>query len=220
MSVKQPEGMRLILASSSPRRAELMRQAGYVFETIAPPIHEPDETGPGVQPESQAEALSYFKARSVVPQIETGLIVAGDTLVAFEGTTFGKPADADDARRILTRLSGTTHKVITGVTLLDAQTRRRLISHDTTRVTMRAMPAEAMERYLSGGEWRGKAGAYGIQDSGDAFIERMDGSFSNVVGLPMELLATLLAHWRDGADPEQSEQRPMTVENSGNPPGP
>lgn len=195
---------RLILASASPRRADLMRQAGYAIEIVAPPFHEPDEMGPGVPPEAQAEALSYFKARSVIKSLDSGLIIAADTIVALGAEVFGKPADVDDARRILQKLAGTRHRVVTGVALLDAQTRRRLISHDTTAVTMRPMSAEALEQYLAGQAWLGKAGAYGIQDRGDAFIERIDGSFTNVVGLPMELLSSLLARWGYDRTPEPS----------------
>jgi len=107
-------------------------------------------------------------------------------------------------------LAGTTHQVVTGVTLLDAQTARRLISHDVTTVTMRDVGSIALERYLAGGAWEGKAGAYGIQDHGDAFIERIDGSFTNVVGLPMELLTSMLEQW--GIVPSASnETKPESV---------
>ena len=187
--------MDLTLASSSPRRAELMRQAGYTFEIITPPLSEPDEMGHGVPPESQAEALSYFKARSVAKTMESGWIIGADTLVALGGDVFGKPADVDDARRILGVLAGTRHRVITGLTLLNARTGERVISHDITTVTMRPLSGELLDKYLGGQAWIGKAGAYGIQDKGDAFIERVDGSFTNVVGLPMELLSTLLQKW-------------------------
>ncbi len=108
---------------------------------------------------------------------------------------FGKPLDRDDARTILSNLSGTTHRVITAVTLLDATTGRRLIRHDSTAVTMKPLSDNQLEAYLDTGAWAGKAGAYGIQDRGDAFVESIDGSFTNVVGLPMELLGRMLADW-------------------------
>jgi len=183
---------RLILASASPRRAELLRRSGYRFEILAPPYEEPRIARSPVAPCQHAEAASYFKARSVAQALRSGLALAADTLVAFRDRIFGKPIDAEDARRILLTLAGTTHSVITGVTLFDAETGRRLISHDVTHVTMRPMPPAAMDDYIAGGDWRGKAGAYGIQDHGDAFVERIDGSFSNVVGLPMELLTRML----------------------------
>jgi len=191
--------IRLILASASPRRAELLRQSGYTFEVRVPPYAEPDPQSRRLSPYEHAQASSYFKARSVAAGLREGLVVAADTIVAYAGRIFGKPADADDARSILLVLAGTTHEVITGVTLLDAASGRRVIRHDVTRVTMRAMPPAALERYIAGGAWQGKAGAYGIQDRGDVFVERIEGSFSNVVGLPMELLTRMLEEfgWAD-----------------------
>ncbi len=190
----------LILASTSPRRAELLRDAGYAFTVVTPPLHEPDQIGPGVPPAQQAEALSFFKARSVTHQVCEGLILAADTIVASAGQVFGKPADLHEARKILQALSGTTHQVVTGVTLLDAASRRRLIQHDITRVTMRTLAPEALERYLDSGAWEGKAGAYGIQDRADPFVARIQGSFSNVVGLPLELLERMLAEWAEATE--------------------
>ncbi len=186
---------RLILASESPRRAALMKAYGYHVEIIKPPLVEPDHTGTGVPAASQAEALSYFKARSVGASIDSGIIIAADTLAAAGRTVFGKPADRAGARTILNALMGTTHEVITGVTLLDAATGRRLIQHDTTAITMRSISDADLEVYLDTGAWEGKAGAYGIQDHGDAFVSRIDGSFTNVVGLPMELLSRMLTEW-------------------------
>jgi len=170
-----------------------MREHGYRFEVARPTVEEPAHCGAGVPPAHVAEALSYFKARSVAQALPEGLIVAADTVAAVGGEVFGKPADRDDARSILTRLSGTAHDVITGVTLLDAATGRRDIRHDVTRIVMRPLGDDEMEAYLDSGQWQGKAGAYGIQDHGDRFVERIEGSFTNVVGLPMELLAIMLA---------------------------
>jgi MAF protein len=185
----------LVLASASPRRASLMREYGYHFVVVESPIQEPDEMGPDVPPIQQAEALSYFKARSVKPLVHDGIIVAADTIAANEREVFGKPIDRGDARRILTALMGTEHRVITGLTLLDAATDQREILHEVTIVRMRQMGDDDLDRYLNSGAWNGKAGAYGIQDHGDAFIEHIEGSYTNVVGLPMELLARKLAEW-------------------------
>lgn len=182
----------IILASASPRRAALLREAGYAIEVVPSPFHEPDIESLGLSPPALAEALSFFKARSVAERRSAGLVLGADTVVAYDGRVFGKPIDAADARRILSTLAGTTHEVITGVTLIDAATQKRLIRHDTTRVTMRPMSAAALEAYIASGAWQGKAGAYGIQDHGDAFVKRIEGSFSNVVGLPMELVAAML----------------------------
>lgn len=186
---------RLILASASPRRLSLMREYGYVVEVVQPPLREPNDAAHPLPPAQQAEALSYFKARSVNALFESGWILAGDTIVSLHGRVFGKPIDRDDARRILSTLAGTTHKVITGVTLLDASTGRRLIRHEVTAVTMTALTGDELDAYLASDAWQGKAGAYGIQDRGDAFIDRIDGSFTNVVGFPMELVGRLLGAW-------------------------
>ncbi len=185
----------LILASASPRRKRLLTAAGYACTVIEPPFDEPDTMGPTVPPVQQAEALSYFKARSVATRLDSGLVIAADTLVACDGTVFGKPHDLADARRILSRLLGRSQEVITGITLLDASDGRRRIEHDITIVIMRQVPDEALEAYLATGAWRGKAGAYGIQDRGDAFVERIEGSFTNVVGLPMERVTAMLERW-------------------------
>lgn len=172
-----------------------MRTHGYRFDVVPPPISEPAHGMPDVPASGQAEALAYFKARSVGAALDTGVIVGADTIVAAGATVLGKPHDRDDARAILNTLAGTTHDVVTGVALLDAATGRRLIQHDTTTVTMHPMTDAQIQIYLDTDAWRGKAGAYGIQDHGDAFVARIDGSFTNVVGLPMELLGRMLAEW-------------------------
>ena len=199
MSVAVPQITQdLVLASGSPRRARLLRDAGYLFKIVAPPIPEPHTPRPGVAPAEEAEALSYFKARAVAGVVRRGLIIAADTVAALGNEVFGKPADEADARRILTRLVGTTHQVITGVTLADAAGERRAIAHDVTHVTMRSTfdgSVDALDAYLATGAWCGKAGAYGIQDRDDPFVQSIRGSFSNVVGLPLELLGRMLAEW-------------------------
>ncbi len=205
MAVETLTSWKLTLASASPRRADLLRAAGYEFEVIVPPIDEPERLSPCVPPIQQAEALSYFKARSAIGLVETGVILGADTIVALDGAVYGKAADEHDARRILTTLSGTRHQVITGVSLLSADGRRRLIGHDCTWVTMRPMVGEALDSYLASGAWAGKAGAYGIQDHGDVFIERIEGSFSNVVGLPMETVAAMLRRWSAGSTAPPAE---------------
>lgn len=172
-----------------------MREHGYNVEVVVPPLEEPSLGATDRSPAQFAEALSFFKARSVAEHVRTGWILAGDTVAALDGRIFGKPADRGEACSILSALAGTTHNVITGVTLLDAATRKRLIRHDVTAVTMKVLSPTDIEVYLDTGAWEGKAGAYGIQDRGDAFVERIDGSFTNVVGFPMKLVAVMLAEW-------------------------
>jgi len=198
---------KLILASASPRRAELLRQGGYEFESATPPLAEPGAFCLALAPALQAEALSFFKASAVSELHREGVILAADTVVALGAQIFGKPRDADDAYRILSALAGTEHEVITGVTVLEASTGRRRIAHDITRVRMRRLLAEHLRQYIDSGEWEGKAGAYGIQDRLDPFVERLDGSFANVVGLPMELVAEMLVEFGFDRTPAKPRRR-------------
>ena len=180
----------LVLASTSGRRRALMAEAGYDFEAVAPGIAE-DDLRPA-DPRTLAESLAYAKARAVADRLERGLVIGADTIVALDGGVLGKPADEADARRILGRLSGSTHEVITGLCVLNARRGERLIGADVTRITMKRLTGRELDDYVRSGEGLGKAGAYAIQETGDRFITRMDGSFTNVVGLPMPLLADFL----------------------------
>ncbi|MEP0843412.1 MAG: septum formation protein Maf [Phycisphaerae bacterium] len=185
----------IVLASQSPQRAELLRAAGIAFEVAAPRFEEPDIEATHVSPWKLAESLSYFKARSVADAYPDRIVLGADTVVAVGQRVFGKPVDADDARRILAALLGTTQEVITGVTLYRAADERRLIRHAVTRVTMRAMIPDELDAYIACGDWAGKAGAYGLQGEADRFVTRLEGSRSNVVGLPVELVRQMLAEF-------------------------
>jgi septum formation protein len=181
---------RLVLASSSPRRRDLLAAAGYDFDVVPPPIDEPTHWPRHLLPAALAEALAYFKARSVADRNDGSRVLGADTICACNGRIMGKPADADHARAMLHELSHNRHAVITGVAVIAGD--RRRIASDTTWVTMRPMDADDIEGYIDSGEWDGKAGAYAIQESADRYVERLDGSFSNVVGLPIELLGRLI----------------------------
>lgn len=181
----------LVLASSSPRRAELLREAGYRFRIVHPPFAEPEVPPPHVDPTAYCESLAYYKARSIEDSNPEDTILAADTITVIDGEIFGKPVDRNDARRILRRLAGTCHRVITGVAVLHPETDLRLMGHSVSVIHMRPLSDEMLESYLDTGQWEDKAGAYGIQDHGDAFVESYDGSFSNIVGLPMELVRDL-----------------------------
>jgi septum formation protein len=191
----------LVLASASPRRAQLLRDAGYRFDVVVPPMHEPDWVHPHVAPTLHAESLAYFKARSVASQHSEKTILAADTIAVVEGQIIGKPADRQDAHRILRRLSGTTHSVITGVVLFQPATGRRLLQHGISTVSVRTLAEPMIQAYLDTNAWEGKAGAYGIQDQDDPFVENISGSFTNIVGLPMELLAYMFEHWVHQLEP-------------------
>jgi len=197
----------LILASQSPRRADLLTQAGIAFEAVNPKYDEPATTGLHPNPAAFAESISFRKAESLAADYPDRIILAADTVVAVGNELFGKPDDIDDARRILLALLGQTQQVITGVTLLHAAANRQLTRHDVTLVTMRRMSPQELDDYLLGGDWEGKAGAYGIQGQADQFVERCDGSYSNVVGLPMELLQIMLAEFAATLDsPSHAKQ--------------
>jgi septum formation protein len=185
----------LVLASMSDRRSSLLRDAGYSFQTVEPGVHEPSSAGHHITPAEYAESLAYFKASSVADHHPDATILGADTIAVVDREIIGKPADRDDARRILRRLSGTVHRVLTGVALVHARSGQRMIRHDESILRVRDLPDEQIESYLDTGAWEGKAGAYGVQDNGDDFIESIEGSFTNVVGLPMELLDRMFHAW-------------------------
>jgi septum formation protein len=194
---------RFILASRSPRRCELLRDAGYQFDVVVPTLHEPPVTADTATPTQLAEALAYFKAKAVQGQHPDRLILAADTLVAHGRRLYGKADDEAQARQILSALSGTRHEVITGVCILlppPAATSQcpewRLLASDVTYVTMRPLSQAQIDAYIDSGEWRDKAGAYAIQETGDAFVQKLEGSLSNVVGLPMELVERMFDRLR------------------------
>jgi septum formation protein len=194
------QNQKIILASQSPRRAALLAEARIPFEVIVPVHDEPDFADWRFTPAQFAESASFYKARSVAETKPDRIILAADTVVALDEHIFGKPIDRDDARRILSTLAGTTHQVITGMSICEGAHGRRFISHDVTHVTMRRLSDDELNQFLDGGQWQGKAGGYGIQDENDPFVETIDGSFSNVVGLPIELVLSMLATF--GIKPE------------------
>lgn len=194
------EARPIILASQSPRRVDLLREAGIAFEAVSPVGPEPDMNSWPSTPEEFARSASCQKAGSVAARYPDRVILGADTVVALNGRIYGKPADRDEARQILSSLAGVAQDVITGVTILHPAKGRQITECDVTRVTMRPMSAEEIEAYLDSGEWEGKAGAYGIQGTADRFVEKVEGSFSNVVGLPVEMVVRMLAAF--GVHPE------------------
>lgn len=180
----------LVLASSSARRDALMREAGYDFKVMKPTV--PEDRLRIREVRALAESLAYAKARQVADRLETGVVIGADTVVVHEGEIIGKPSNRDEARMILKRLAGTTHEVVTGVCVVSARRGERMLGSDITRITMRDFTEDELDEYVRSGEGVGKAGAYAIQENGDRFVERLEGSLTNVVGLPMELLAVLI----------------------------
>ncbi|MBU0638134.1 MAG: septum formation protein Maf [Planctomycetes bacterium] len=183
----------LILASASPRRRHLLARLGVRFAVQPCAQPEPAYKPDSVPPRAWARSLAGFKARTVAEQNPQRWVLGADTVVACRGQLLGKPSDITDARRMLRWQVGRASEVITGVCLMrTGDAAQRFTRHDVTRVWMRDDQA-TLEDYLRSGEWQGKAGAYGIQNVGDRLVERIEGSFSNVVGLPLERLMRLLA---------------------------
>jgi len=186
-------GPHLVLASNSPRRRQLLREAGYRFD-VRPPPFEDRGAGHDASPVACVEGLAYLKAVAAAEAyaLRGALVLGADTAVVLAGRILGKPADEADARRILSELSGSEHHVLTGLALLEPDSGRRWLAHDVTGIRMRAMSPAEIDAYVASGEAMGKAGAYAIQETGDRYVESIDGSLTNVVGLPMELLERML----------------------------
>jgi septum formation protein len=188
----------IILASASPRRETLL-QALWVEHRIIPSLV--DEAGPlpGTTTASHAESLALLKAAEVAARVKEGLVLGADTIVECDGCLLGKPKDRDEAHRFLQLLSGRSHLVVTGLALVQAGDGRTEVGHEVTEVRMRALTSEEIDAYVQTGEPFDKAGGYAIQGAAGAFIEGIKGSFTNVVGLPLGKLRTLLL--RFGIDP-------------------
>lgn len=183
--------MRLILASASPRRRDLLRQAGFTFEVRVPSVNEVPL--PGEAAEDFARRAARDKALDVAASASADSLVLGaDTVVVADSEILGKPADVQDAVRMLKLLSGITHRVITGVCLARAAARVEALAHETTFVTFAALDEGEIAAYVASGEPFDKAGAYGIQGLASKFVTRVEGCYFNVVGLPVALVYELL----------------------------
>jgi septum formation protein len=193
----------LVLASTSPRRAALLREAGIAFVPIDPLVSDAHEEeladgwrAVGLAPADVARRLAVAKALAAARRAPAGAraILAADTVVVIDGRTLGKPRDLGDARAMIALLAGKTHEVSTGVALLDLASGTLAAEVETSRVSFRAIDEAVLERFLASGTWAGKAGAYGVQDEAAApLVARVEGSKTNVVGLPIERVRPLLA---------------------------
>jgi septum formation protein len=182
---------RLILASASPRRRELLTAAGYVFEVHPTDINEDDH--PPLAPGELAEFLAVRKAAEIANRFPDDIVLAADTVVAVADQILGKPADDSAAAQMLQLLSGSTHQVITGICVEHRSRHLRRAQQIASTVVMKKLSPEEIEKYVRSGLWHGKAGGYGIQDEGsDKFVTRTAGSHSNIMGLPMEIAIELL----------------------------
>jgi septum formation protein len=190
---------RLILASASPRRMDILTAAGLRFEVQ--PSHVEEDFDPRLPPESAGPELAARKARAIAGRHAgaDAFVIAADTLVALDPREpggpwryLGKPLDAEEARRFLGALSGTRHRVLTGVAVQRCRDGALFVDHAQTWVHMRALTPAEIEAYVESREWCGKAGGYAIQESADAFVTGLEGDFDTVVGLPLALTLRLL----------------------------
>jgi len=184
---------RLILASNSPRRIVLLKSLGYHFDIIP---HDIEECIHGnVLPTELVQNLAFLKASDVARRVCDAVIVSADTIIVHEKSILGKPKDVSDAKRILSILSNSEHDVISGVCVMEMPSRKKMLRIERTHIKMKSIKDEEIDRYILTGEPMDKAGAYAIQGESRKFIEKIDGSFSNAVGLPLELLQEMLNHF-------------------------
>lgn len=190
----------LILASASPRREALLRQLGIPFRVV--PAQVAEVAPKHLTPRELARFNAWRKARAVAQAHPDAVVLGADTVVCLGRTVFGKPASLAQARQFLCRLQGRTHEVITGICLMHLGQGRRKTFSVTTRVTFRPLGPRQIRDYLRRIHPLDKAGAYAIQEHGDLIVERIAGSFSNVVGLPLERLSQELVRWGFSVAPQ------------------
>lgn len=180
-----------ILASASPRRRELLGALGYEFEVVPADLDE-DALTYGRDAIAVARRIARAKALHVAASRSDKAVLAADTVVSLRGQLLSKPVDVGDARRMLNALSGRTHRVVTGVALVPPGARRPVVSHGVTRVQFRDLPADDIEAWITSGGPFDKAGAYGVQDEAFRPVERYEGCYCNVMGLPLGVAVRLL----------------------------
>ena len=190
----------IILASASPRRSDLLQRIGLQFCVCVSHTKEPELNDHSI--EKGVQELAQLKAANVAKHYQTGLIIGADTTVVFEGRSLGKPKDHPEATSVLQKLSGSQHEVLTGVILIDLDRNRRVIWCEKTTVYFRQLDLAEIEDYVASGQADDKAGSYGIQGQAAAFVDRIEGCYFNVVGLP---LASLVRQMRQVAHSAEGE---------------
>jgi len=187
--VTAPPAPPLLLASTSPQRRAILAQLGIPFDVVAPRYEEDDPAG--ASPVEVVREHARGKARSVAALADDRPVLGVDTEVVLDGVVYGKPADEGGAERMLDALAGRTHVVVSGLCLVTPGWEE--LAHEETRVTFRPLTARDLARYVTSEEWRERAGGYAIQGLGGGLVERIEGDYLNVVGLPGALLVRLLA---------------------------
>lgn len=185
--------MSFILASASPRRKTLLARAGLDFEIIVSEVDESLFCSEGLTSAEHAKILALEKAKAVAKKSPDRLVMGADTVVDCNGMIIGKPEDAADAEKITRMLFSRPHEVITGVALVRIADKTEIVESATTVVYPKKLTEQQIMNHIKNGRWQGKAGAYGIQETDDEFVEKIEGSFTNVMGLPMELVKEMLA---------------------------
>lgn len=188
--VNMPEQRKIILASASPRRREILKMTGLKFSVDAGDYEE--DMGLALKPRQLARFLSSEKARAIAVKYTNALVIAADTFIVFKGSLLGKPHTNEEARRMLDLLNDKAHSVITGFTIIDTSTKKRLSRSVETRVYFRKLTVKEIASYISTGEPLDKAGAYAIQGTGAAIINKIEGDYFNVMGLPLSSLTEAL----------------------------
>jgi septum formation protein len=181
-----PLSFRLVLASASPARRDLLGRLGHPFEVLPADVDEP--TGGFADPRTFVQSVAWLKAAAVAPRIDAGLVLAADTIAWINRHPVLKPADEADARRILRELGGREHELWTGVVLWRRPDDVQVAWQERTRVHFTALDEAELDRYLATRSWLGHSGAYAIQEENDPYVRVVEGSVSNVIGLPLESL--------------------------------
>lgn len=184
----------LILASSSPQRHQLLQKAGLDFKVDPPDPDAEDEMQPSERPAELVARLAYQKAQNVAKRHAEGTVIGCDTVGSVDGQVLGKPVDHADAERMLRLMSGRTHQVLSGLSLIRCSDSFTLTKVSETTLTMDELSDRWIQEYIQSGQWRGKSGGFGLQDGID-WIRILKGSESNVIGLPLELLAEMLGEF-------------------------
>jgi septum formation protein len=172
-----------ILASSSPRRKALLKQIGLDFKIV--PSRYEEDMKLKLDNKSLAKTLAYGKAKEVASRFKKGIIIGSDTFISFKCKIIGKPKNAKDAERILKMISGKTLKIYSGLAIIDKYSEKEIVDCEMTEVKMKKMTTDEIKKYIQTGEPLDKAGAFGIQERGVKFVEKINGCYSNVVGLPI-----------------------------------
>jgi len=186
-----PTKKSFILASRSPRRKQLLTEHGYNF-TIIPSSIDESKFPEDITPIEHAKILALEKAKDIAKNHPASLVMGADTIADFNGQIIGKPENKKHAEQILKKLFSQPHKIITAIALVKIDSNLQLVETETTTVFPKPMTPAQLKQYLDSEKWKGKAGAYGIQDTNDKFIEKIEGSYTNVMGLPIELTKKLL----------------------------